>query len=207
MTKIIFTLSFIAILSAGIVLMVLLTQKGSSIVTAPPQSTTTPPEPEEEKNIPQEAATLDTDYFTLALPSGWEGTSATDTLPIIVADSQEEVINEKAKEIDFRTNLSINRGELAEKTLKDYIEGLKAGLVSTIPIMEITKEEETIVDDREAYLLEIESIQQDLKFSTLVILVSGKDNTVWAFSFNTLGESWSSYKDIFYQIVQNIEMK
>lgn len=216
-TKIIFTLVFIIIVSAGIVFMVFLTKRGSSVNnTATIGSELTPefqseqkteaPATEPEKEIPQ-YTTVDTDYFTLTLISGWQMTSEENTLPIIVIDSEEEVLNEKAKEIDFRTSLSIKWAELGENSFKAYVEGVKTGLVNTIPIIEITKEEQTSISGKEAYFMEIESIQEDLKFNTFVALVSGKGNSVWAFSFNALEESWPKYKDVFYEIIEGLKMK
>lgn len=209
-TKIIFTIVFIIILSSATAFLVFLTKKGSSIGPASviPQSneateksTTTPPVQ------PPQKVSVDTDYFAITMPTGWESSSEANVLPIIIADSKEQVIDEKAKEIDFRTNLSINRAPLGENSLIDYVEALKAGLSSLIPIMEITKEEVAEIDSREAYLMEIESIQQDLKFYTLVALAVDKENTVWAFSFNTLKESWLKYKEIFYETIEGIKFK
>jgi len=218
--KIIFIIIFIAVSSAGMALLIFLIQKGSpntpiaglepeliDLIDEPlleDETEQTIAQPEKETSLP---SLLDTDYFNLLFPPGWEKKSGPDTLPIIIVNSPEEITNSKAKEIDFQTNLSINRAILGEVSFKDYIESVKVGLIQTIPIIEIVKEEEIAISDRGGYFLEIKSIQQDLKFSTLIFFIVGKENTVWAFSFNTLEESYPDYKDIFNQIVKEIKMK
>lgn len=205
-TKIIFIIISIAIVSAGIVSMVFLVEKGEPEEKVAAEEKSETPAKEPEKEVSQ-ATLLDTDYFTITLPSSWEGTSKENTLPIMIADSQEQILGEKAKEIGFGTNLSINRAELGDGLFEDYVKNLKASLINNIPLIEITKEEKTAINGSDAYFLEIESIQQDLKFNTLVALVVNEANIVWAFSFNTLKESWPDYKDIFYQMVNSIKMK
>lgn len=216
--KIIFSIVFIAVLSAVIALLVFLTQKGSQnapIAGFGPALIEDEFQPEEE---PKEAVAqpekevsrpmlLDTDYFSFVLPPGWEARSASNTLPIIIIDSREEITNIKAKEIDFRTSLSINSTELGGVSLKDYVESVKVSLIQAIPVIEIIKEEETAVDNKEAYFLEIKSIQQDLQFHTFLFFIVGKEDTVWAFSFNALEESYPDFKDIFDQAVKSIKMK
>lgn len=213
--KIIFVIVFIIIASAGIASMIFLVQKGGSI--ASPLEPSSEPEIKSEEKAETPAAQteketsqrtmVDTDYFSLTLLPGWEMTSEENTLPIMAVDSKEQVLNEKAKEIDFRTNLSVNQTGLGENSLKDYVETVKNSLLKNIPIIEITKEEQSLMSGKEAYFLEIESIQDDLKFNTFVALIAGKENTVWAFSFNTLEESWQKYKDIFYKIIEGLKMK
>lgn len=150
---------------------------------------------------------VETDYFTLIAPFGWEVESDANTLPIIIVDAQDKITDDKAKEIDFRTNLSINNASLAELSLEDYVEKVKTDLINAIPIIEIIKEELTVINGNEAYLLEIKSVQEDLKFSTLLALFAGKENTIWAFSFNTLQESWPYYKNIFHQTARSVKME
>lgn len=215
--RIIFIVIFIIILFSVIGLMVFLARENSSIIPVSshlergweqlPTTTTQPIQLPQEVSQYAKYITLDTDSFVLTLPSGWKMTSQYSALPIILTDSKEEVLNEKAKEIDFQTNLSINRAEWGQNYFKDYVEAVKASLISNIPIIKITKEEEVTLNDKEAYFMEIESVQDNLGFSTFVALVVGKENTVWAFSFNTLEESWLKYKEVFYKIIESLKMK
>ncbi|MBI2450021.1 MAG: hypothetical protein HYV47_00635 [Candidatus Nealsonbacteria bacterium] len=215
--KIIFTFIFIIILSTIIVFLVFLGKKGSSFTSTsepglelknPNEQAINNPVTQPHKEVIQpQYMNLDTDYFALTLPSGWEMTSEDNTLPITIVDSKEAVLDEKAREIDFRTNLSIKWTELGENSLKDYFEAVKISLINSIPIIEIIKEEQTLAGDKEAYFMEIKSVQKNLKFGTFVALVAGQENTAWAFSFNTLEESWIKYKEIFYQTIKGLRMK
>ncbi|MBI2041531.1 MAG: hypothetical protein HYT20_00745 [Candidatus Nealsonbacteria bacterium] len=216
--KIVFIFIFAAISVAGIAALIFVMQKGTKslpnvrqvtglvdqfqLKNGPEKLTVQP----EEKTL--QSTILDTSYFSLNLPFGWERESlATDTLPIAIIDSQEKLTNDKAKEIDFRTNISINSTGLGSILLKDYVESVKTNLINAIPILEIMKEEQTNISGKDAYFLEIESVQKDLIFSTIVVFTIGKENTVWAFSFNTLKESRLNYKDVFDSIIKSIKMK
>lgn len=220
LNKIIFVIIFVAVVSAGIAGMVFLANKGSSDI-APAKlemaSLTDPHLPSQEeksrlnlteppKKIPQ-SITMETDYFTFVLPLSWTKSSEGYTLPIIIVDTLEEITDEKAKEIDFRTGLSINSMPLGETSLKDYVEKVKTSLIQAIPIIEITKEEQADINGSNVHIVEIVSIQQDIKFMTVLAIFAGKDNTVWAFSFNTIEEAWPYYKPIFYRTAQSVKMK
>src|SRR3989344_3687413 len=218
--NIIFVIIFIAVVSAGIVSMIFLAKRGSSAVLAPKSemaAVVTESQPPKEEEIPQanteplkellKSTEMDTDYFTLVLPPGWVKTSSGESLPLIITDSTEKVTDEKAKEIDFRTGLSINSMPLGETSLSEYVETMKTSLIQGIPIIEITKEEQVGINGSAAHILEIESIQKDIKFRTVLAIFTGKDNTVWAFSFNTLDESWKNCGNIFTQIINSIAMK
>ena len=218
--NIIFVIIFIAVVSAGIVSMIFLAKRGSSAVLAPKSemaAVVTESQPPKEEEIPQanteplkellKSTEMDTDYFTLVLPPGWVKTSSGESLPFIITDSTEKVTDEKAKEIAFRTGLSINSMPLGETSLSDYVETMKTSLIQGIPIIEITKEEQVGINGSAAHILEIESIQKDIKFRTVLAIFTGKDNTVWAFSFNTLDDSWNGYKDVFHNITDSIVMK
>ena len=215
--NIIFVIIFIAVVSAGIVSMIFLAKRGSSAVLAPKSEVAAVVkelQPPKEEEIPQanteplkellKTTEVDTDYFPLVLPPGWVKTSSGESLPLIITDSTEKVTDEKAKEIDFRTGLSINSMPLGETSLSDYVETMKTSLIQGIPIIEITKEEQVGINGSAAHILEIESIQKDIKFRTVLAIFTGKDNTVWAFSFNTLDDSWYGYKDVFYTITYNL---
>lgn len=210
--KVIFIFIFAAISAAGIAAMIFLMQKRtesiSTIKSNTESLTESQPKDEPQKIIAQTQSTLlDTAYFSLVLPDGWEQTSATDTLPIAIVNSKEQITNEKAREINFRTNLSVNSTELGEILFKDYVEDTKTRLIQAIPIIEITKKEQYSMNGKDAYYMEIKSVQNDLKFSTVVVLAVGKDSTVWAFSLNTIEELWPDYENIFFDIIKSIKIK
>ena len=207
-TKILFILGFLMVLAAGV---------GFIVLRSGPEPATKSQAIEEEKNQESERESiqepeeiehftlLTKENFTLGLPLGWTEITQPNLWPIVIIDLQEEITDEKAKEIGFQTNLSIDRAKLEETLPEDYIENVKTGLIQSIPIIEIAKEEKTTINDRVAYFLEISSIQQDLYFKTLLVFMVDEENTIWALSFNTLKESWLNYKDTFYQIAQSFK--
>jgi len=216
-SKIIFAVIFIAVLGAVAIAMIFFIKEWSPATLAPssenPPATELRPTEEEQqlKGEPQKAIpasnAMDTDYFTVNLPQGWEKTSEGDDLPLIISDTLEEITDEKAKETGFRTNFSINSTSLGETSLDDYVELVKASLVQTIAIMEITKEEQAVINGAKASIVEVKSAQDNLNFRTILAIFAGKENTVWAFSFNTLEDSWPDNESIFRQIIESIKMK
>lgn len=206
--KIIFAIVFMVIVAVGIASMVFLSKKGSSISVVP-EVTPTPVPVQNQVPVPEmpKVTTINTDSFDLTLPIGWDMTSRNNILPITAINSKEDFASEKAKEMDFRTNLSINGAQLGNYSLKDYVGMVKDNLTGNISVIEITKEEETPLAGHDAYFMEIESTQQELEFGTLIAFVVDGNNFVWAFSFNTLQNLWGTYKNDFYETIKGINLK
>ena len=204
--KIIFIFIFAAISAAGIAGLIFVMQKGTKSIPTIRPATELITESQSKEEL-EKLTVMDTAYFSFVIPDGWQEADASNTLPIMITDSREKLTNNQAKEMNFRTNISINSAELGEILFKDYVEDTKTRLIQAIPIIEITKEEGYTINGKNAHFMEIKSVQNDLKFNTIVILAVGKDNTVWAFSFNTLEESRLDYKDIFSNIIKSIKMK
>ena len=204
--KIIFIFIFAAISAAGIAGLIFVMQKGTKSIPTIRPATELITESQSKEEF-EKLTVMDTAYFSFVIPDGWQEADASNTLPIMITDSREKLTNNQAKEMNFRTNISINSAELGEILFKDYVEDTKTRLIQAIPIIEITKEEGYTINGKNAHFMEIKSVQNDLKFNTIVILAVGKDNTVWAFSFNTLEESRLDYKDIFSNMIKSIKMK
>ena len=204
--KIIFIFIFAAISAAGIAGLIFVMQKGTKSIPTIRPATELITESQSKEEL-EKLTVMDTAYFSFVIPDGWQEADASNTLPIMITDSREKLTNNQAKEMNFRTNISINSAELGEILFKDYVEDTKTRLIQAIPIIEITKEEGYTINGKNAHFMEIKSVQNDLKFNTIVILAVGKDNTVWAFSFNALEESWFDYKDIFSNMIESIKMK
>jgi len=204
--KIIFIFIFAAISAAGIAGLIFVMQKGTKSIPTIRPATELITESQSKEEL-EKLTVMDTAYFSFVIPDGWQEADASNTLPIMITDSREKLTNNQAKEMNFRTNISINSAELGEILFKDYVEDTKTRLIQAIPIIEITKEEGYTINGKNAHFMEIKSVQNDLKFNTIVILAVGKDNTVWAFSFNTLEESRLDYKDIFSNMIKSIKMK
>lgn len=156
---------------------------------------------------PEGVTAIRTNSFDLALPAGWEISSQDDVLPVVAANSKEEFVNEKVREVNFKTNLSINGTKLGDYSLRDYVRIVKDSLIDNLAVMNIVKEGDFTASDNEAYFMEVESTQQGLEFGTLIVFIVDKDNFVWAFSFNSLRSSWEEYKKVFYRTIEGIDFK
>lgn len=216
--KIIFGVIFAAVSSAMIISLLFLVQKGkSNSLTAELKESV--PEPinesqsegqpqneqkEKEAGLP---TLLETPFFILTLPAGWEQTSVGNDLPIVVMNMAEKVVNEKVKEMNFKTGLSINGTKLGDMLFQDYIDSLKTNLVDSISVIDIKREWADYLNYRDVRFLEIHSVQHDIEFATLLAFIVDEQNIVWAFSFNTLEESWPAYKDNFQKIFKGLRMK
>lgn len=162
---------------------------------------------EEESGEKLFAKTLIKKDFTIILPPGWEEISPSPEGLAMAVDTQEEITNEKAKKINFQTYFLINSTQLGELSAEKYIEEVKISLVQKIPNIKFTDEEKGIINGRQAFFLECQSRQEEIDFKTLLVFIEGRDKTIWAISFNSLKESWSTYRDLFYQIAETFQLR
>ena len=151
------------------------------------------------------------DDFTITLPAGWQEIIDFPEVLAMAIDAKEEIADEKAKNIDFRTNFSIKSDDLGKYSklsgAQDYIESIKTSLVQLIPSIEFTHEEQRTIDGNNAFFVECESTQEETDFKTLLVFVEGSNNIIWAISFNTFQNSWLTYRDLFYQIAESFRLK
>ena len=151
------------------------------------------------------------DDFTITLPAGWQEITDSPEVLAMAIDAKEEIADEKAKNIDFRTNFSIKSDDLGKYSklsgAQDYIESIKTSLVQLIPSIEFTHEEQRTIDGNNAFFVECESTQEETDFKTLLVFVEGSNNIIWAISFNTFQNSWLTYRDLFYQIAESFRLK
>lgn len=213
--KILFITIFLALSAAGISSLIYVVQKYGTSQDRPTgeysvSSPETPQETEGKVQEPQKGTEgfigFYEENFSLVLPYGWVQISPTTTWPIIIADSLKRITDKKVEEIGFGTNLSINWDELNQISPEDYIKNVKESLIQSIPIIEIVKEEKGSIRGKEANFVEIDSVQQDISFKTLLVFVTQGD-TIWAISFNTLKESWPDYQYVFRQIAESFKLK
>lgn len=170
----------------------------------------TPEETPEEKTQPETQMTENRtlvieDGFTVDLPQGWYEVSPPADLPAkaMAMNLEEEITNEEAKEAGFQTYFTVNYTDLKEYSLPKYIETVQNYLAQSIPGIEFTHTEQIIINGYDIHFLETKSQQNEISFKTLLAFFEGKNNIVWAFSFNALEESWPDHKETFYQIAKN----
>lgn len=151
------------------------------------------------------------DDFELILPVGWQEAIAPEDFLFMAADFSEIITNEKAIEVNFRTNFSVKKDDLTkyseEYSPKTYAESVKISLMQTIPGIEFTYDEQTTVNNRQAYFVECESTADGIGYKTLLVFIKTEDNAMWAISFNTFSDSWQNYRDQFYQITQSFKQQ
>lgn len=151
------------------------------------------------------------DDFSIILPAGWQEVIDFPEVLTMAIDAREEITDEKAKNIDFRTNFSIKNDDLGKYSklsgAKDYIESIKTSLVQLIPSIEFTHEEQRTIGGNNAFFVECESTQEEIDFKTLLVFIEGSNNIIWVISFNTFQNSWLTYRDLFYQIAESFRLK
>lgn len=143
--------------------------------------------------------------FVVNLPQGWQEVGSPPNLPAaaMAMNLEEEITNEKAKEIGFQTFLTVDYTDLKEYDILAYIKEVQTFLTQSIPLIDFYDVEPVSVSGYDIHFLEAKSVQQDTDFSTLLAFIENEDNMVWAISFNTLGELWPDYKETFYQIAES----
>ena len=150
--------------------------------------------------------------FTITLPASWtEKTPPLADILLMAIDSQEEISDEKAKEIGFQTNVAVKNDDLGQYeqtyTLAEYIDSVKTSLIQVIPGINFTKEKQNTINGFNAFFMECETTQDEINFGTLLVFIEGKDSFLWAISFNTLQSSWPTYEEKFYQIAESFKLE
>lgn len=160
----------------------------------------------EVKQYKNEPGVLVKNSFSINLPSGWQETATTLGALVLVLNADEEIADEKAKEIGFMTFFSINNDYLRGLSLKDYVKKLRDSLAAAIPTIEYLHQWEGQINGNSALFLENESTQQEVDFETLLVFIESPDGLVWAISFNTLKDKWPEYRDLFYQTANSFQL-
>jgi len=160
----------------------------------------------------EEETVLTKDIFSITLPAGWtEIAPPVADILVMAIDSKEEISEEKIKEVGFQTNLSVRKDDLSQYeqiyTLAEYVDSIKTSLIQIIPGITFTQEKQGKVEGRNALFVECESTQEGIDFGTLLVFIEGKDNFLWAISFNTPKISWPVYQDQFYQTAESLRLK
>src|SRR3989344_5175815 len=195
-SKILLILAFLMLFSVGVGFLIYLTVVEENVQESA-RDERAEQEPEEKK--PEQFVSMTDAGFSINVPDGWMKNSKAGDWPVIITNVREEISNEKAKEMNFQTNVSVNLADPKGVSANDYIENVKTQLIQNIPTIKIVKEEEGSINGKEAHFIEIGSNQLDIDFKTLLVFVKD-ENIIWAISFNTLKDSWGTYQNMFRQI-------
>jgi hypothetical protein len=151
---------------------------------------------------------IETDYFQLTLPSGWETQEPPPEKFFLKATYGKGDSNDfLARKINYKTNLYIAHEELNGKTMPEYIQLLKDGVQKSKDNVIFHSENETSFNNHKAYLLDVELKENNIEFKSILGVIQAKSGEVWVMSFNTPKLDWVTTAPQFYSILDSFEIK
>lgn len=150
---------------------------------------------------------IDTSYFKLVLPSGWETQEPAPENFVLTAYRKETSKDPLARKINYKTSLYIAREELNGKTIVDYVALLKAGVQQKKENVIFRSENETSFNNHKAYFLDVELKENNIEFKSIFGVIQGENDEVWIMSFNTPKLDWDITAPQFYSILNSFEIK
>lgn len=150
---------------------------------------------------------IDTNYFKLVLPPGWETQEPAPENFALTAYSKESSKDPLARKINYKTSLYIAREELNDKTMSEYIKLLKEGVQQKKENVLFHSENETSFNGQKAYLIDVELKENNIEFKSIFGVIEGKNQEVWVMSFNTPKLDWITTAPQFYSILNSFEIK
>ena len=150
---------------------------------------------------------IDTNYFKLVLPPGWETQEPAPENFALTAYSKESSKDPLARKINYKTSLYIAREELNDKTMSEYIKLLKEGVQQKKENVLFNSENETSFNGQKAYLIDVELKENNIEFKSIFGVIEGKNQEVWVMSFNTPKLDWITTAPQFYSILNSFEIK
>jgi FtsZ-interacting cell division protein ZipA len=206
--KIIIIILIIAVIALAVVIGFYFIQKNKSSINSventllPTQSGASNPTSAE-----QSQNKLVTDNFEIDLPAGWRQTMPAMGTSAMAVNANEQLNDPAAQKINFRTYFAVSYDNLQEKSLSEYLQGVKNQLRQTISNAVFTQENAVTINDKAARAVEINLTQQGVNYKVLMILVAGKEDDVWVMSFNTIEDSWDEYQETFSSIAKSFSLK
>lgn len=150
---------------------------------------------------------LVTDEFEIYLPEGWIQSTPIMGATAMAVNEKEQITDPAVQALNFRSYLAVSYEELQGKTITEYLQAVKSGLIGLVTDIVFTKEEGLTVNGRVAHTIEAEMTQNGVDFSVLMVVVEGEKDDVWVVSFNTIKSSWAGYKDAFYSVANSFNLK
>lgn len=150
---------------------------------------------------------IETDYFQLNLPSGWETQEPAPENFVLTAYRKESSKDPLARKINYKTSLYIAREELNDKSMSEYIKLLKEGVQKKKENVIFRSENETSFNNHKAYFLDVELKENNIEFKSIFGVIQGENSEVWIMSFNTPKLDWDITAPQFYSILNSFEIK
>jgi len=150
---------------------------------------------------------LVTDEFEIYLPEGWIQTAPTMGASAMAVNENEQVSDPAVQAINFRSYLAVSYEALQGKSVTEYLQAVKSGLIELVTDIVFTKDQDLTVNGRAAHAIEAEMTQNGVDFSVLLMVIEGEKDDVWVVSFNTTKSNWAGYKDAFYDVANSFNLK
>jgi len=151
---------------------------------------------------------IDTNYFRLKLPPGWE-TQEPAPEPFLlkatyVKNGSQDPL---ARKINYRTNLSIAHETLEGETLATYASLLEAEIKSLQDKAIIRSESQTIFNNNSAYLIDAETKDNNIELKNIIVVIQGERDDAWVISLNTTKLDWDNMAFQFYEVLNSFQLK
>lgn len=151
---------------------------------------------------------IDTNYFRLKLPPGWE-TQEPAPEPFLlkatyVKNGSQDPL---ARKINYRTNLSIAHETLEGETLATYASLLEAKIKSLQDKTIIRSESQTIFNNNSAYLIDAETKDNNIELKNIIVVIQGERDDAWVISLNTTKLDWDNMAFQFYEVLNSFQLK
>ena len=150
---------------------------------------------------------LEKETFDICLPSGWEEVAPPEDALVMVSNSEGRLIEFEGQEVEFWSYFSVAQKDLGDKNLAEYVDFIKEALRGAMLSVNFTHQENYLIDNHMAYLIETEAGPEETDFKFLIVLIEGKDNSVWTITFTSIKEIWSEQKDLFYNTAKSFREK
>ena len=167
-----------------------------------------PASPGEENNQQtEEPQKIVTEEFSMDVVRGWRQVEPPAEFSAMAANQGEVIEDPKAQEINFKSYFALSHRDLQEQSSEEFFQEIKEGLQQSIPGIVFTLEQNEVINENPAQILEAEFNQQEVDFKVLIAVIEGDADDVWTMSFNTLKSSWDKYRDLFYESAQSFVVK
>ncbi len=178
---------------------------------APANKNGAPPKNQNENNqtsAGQAQNKMVTDEFEIIVPAVWVQTAPAMGTSLMAVNSNENINDQAAQKINFKSYFAVSRDILQGKTIDEYSQTVKSSLQQIVSNVIFTKNQNiAAINGKSAYAIEAEMSQQGVDFKVLMVIIRGERDDAWVFSFNTTKSAWDGYKEIFYNIANSFSLK
>jgi hypothetical protein len=119
----------------------------------------------------------------------------------LAVDKLNTPTEERARQINFSPYYTVTLDSLDDvKDEQEYIVVLKKTLEQQVPNVVFNNERSLEINANPAYALEMDITENEIKFKTLIVVIKGRADDIWAVSFNSTKSDWEKNAPIFEKI-------